>query len=241
MEMRVLHVPPRLRVSTALICFCVPLAALEVVISSRVPWWRLPYKVIGFWSLTAFLLSCPLCFWLLQGKKWAFQFFAAFGLTWVVASASMAMRFKHPPLGFFAIFLACYFGTLLYWLMNELKQTYFDPQLKWYQGLPKPIPGLRCRITLAGTKTREDFRVSRIDQQGVFVFSDRSVQEGFESPGSARLELSFRDREVICEGLPMVALTRGRAVGFRFQAMTPDLNKKLGDFVENLRGEGYVE
>ena len=55
MEMRVLHVPRAFGLDRPDLFLCAARGGLEVVIASRTPWWRLPYKVISFWSLTAFL------------------------------------------------------------------------------------------------------------------------------------------------------------------------------------------
>ena len=39
----------------------------------------------------------------------------------------------------------------------------------------------------------------------------------------------------------MAILERAEGAGFQFQRMPADMRKELGDFVETLRGEGYVQ
>jgi hypothetical protein len=50
----------------------------------------------------------------------------------------------------------------------------------------------------------------------------------------------FRDRQIECQGRPILSLGQGGGGGIQFLGATDDLNKDIGDFVELLRGEGYV-
>jgi hypothetical protein len=43
-----------------------------------------------------------------------------------------------------------------------------------------------------------------------------------------------------CDAETITLLSGGRGIGLRFKALKPDVKKDLGDFVEKLRGEGYV-
>ncbi len=130
------------------------------------------------------------------------------------------------------------------WLRNELDRSYFDPQMKWFQGFPKAIPGLTCEMEWNGKKG--DFRVSRIDKEGTFLFFDQHASknqvelERMKSGQAAELVFKFRERQIKCQGVPVRSFGTGVGVGLQFSKVLPDARKDLGDFVELLRGEGYV-
>ena len=57
-------------------------------------------------------------------------------------------------------------------------------------------------LSIPSWNARAALRVSRIDSDGLFVFSDRpAAAPEFAAP--AELVLSFRDREVRCRGVPV--------------------------------------
>ena len=123
-------------------------------------------------------------------------------------------------------------------------RSFFDPRLSWYQGMPKPIPGLRCRL-----EKSLDLDVCRLDQDGAFLFYSANPSQDGKSQGVlpgllAKRRLSmvfyFRDRQVECQGIPILSLKDGRGMGVQFLGATDDLNKDIGDLLEFLRGEGYV-
>jgi hypothetical protein len=55
------------------------------------------------------------------------------------------------------------------------------------------------------------------------------------------LVFDFRNRELRCRGRMARAVPDRMGAGFRFVELGADARKEVGDFVENLRGEGYVE
>jgi hypothetical protein len=241
--MRVILVPARLRLAAALLFLCVPLAAIETVIVTRAPWWRLPYRSIGIWSASVFLISLPLSAWLMRGNRWALRVLQLFFAVWLSLNVSVALRTHNPGLGFYSLLLLGLFGSITFWIQHELGRSFFDPRMRWYQGLPKPMPGLSCKVAWGDREV--DCRVGRLDREGVFVFRN-------DGPGAppaltalrpdvrSELTFSFRERSITCSGLPMRALDGGRGAGFQFEGLAPDLRKQLGDFIETLRGEGYV-
>jgi hypothetical protein len=236
--MTVLSVPGRLRVATLVLLLSIPLAALQTVIATRAPWWRLPYKSMGVWAIAVAMICIPLGGWLAYGKRWAYGLTAMFAFFWLVLSAWIALRLRYPTLGFFALFLLVYFGVLLLWLRSEIGRSFFDPQLPWYQGAPKPMPGLRCQLLLSEKRTI-DVKVGRLDAEGVFIFADTGVP-ALRARQKVEIEFTLRDRTVRCHGYPMRALIGGLGFGLQFRKLSPDLRKELGDFVESLKGEGYV-
>jgi hypothetical protein len=126
-----------------------------------------------------------------------------------------------------------------------MDRAFFNPKLKWYQGLPKPIPGLKC-VVRHGDHERE-LRVGRIGADGAFLFSNGAVLTDLidwklrhRSRVKTELNFIFRNRQVHCQGLPVRVLEGNQGAGFQFCGMTPDTLKEMGDFIEVLRGEGYV-
>jgi hypothetical protein len=237
--MMVLSIPIRLRIATGALFLCIPLIALEVAVATRSPYWRLPLKNMGYWALSFGLICIPLSVWITSAKKWAFTLSSGLALAWIIATAWVALSSQYPPMGFFAVFLLGFFFVTLSALNCELRRSFMDPQLTWYQGLPKPIPGLKCSIEL-GERT-SDFKVSRIDLDGAFLFSSEfDWKKGISISERKKLDLTFyfKDRKFACSGVPIVSIDQG--LGVQFFNISADLYKEIGDFVELLRGQGYV-
>lgn len=241
--MRVILVPVRLRLVAASLFFCVPLVALETVIVTRAPWWKLPYQSIAIWSASIFLLILPLSIWFMRGRSGAARALEVFLSVWLVLNAWVAANSRSSALGFFTLLLLGLFGAWIAWARYELGRSFFDPRMSWYQGLPRPMPGVTCRV--AWSDRELDCRVSRLDRQGAFIFQS-SLQSGEEPLTTLRtdvrseLTFRFRERTVRCTGVPVRALAGDRGAGFQFDGLAPDLRKQLGDFIEALKGEGHV-
>lgn len=241
--MRVILVPTRLRLAAALLFACVPIAALETVVVARAPWWRLPYQSIFVWSASVFLIVLPLSIWLMRGRAGALRALELFFVTWLVLNAWVAARTRNPALGFMTIFLLGLFGAWIAWARHELGRSFFDPKMRWFQGLPRPLPGLRCEVAWGDRQI--DCQVSRLDREGAFVFQPTSrasepALTALRTDVRSDLTFRFRDLSVRCPGLPVRTLDGERGAGFQFDGLPPDLRKQLGDFIEVLKGEGYV-
>jgi hypothetical protein len=203
---------------------------------------------MGYWALTFALISIPLMDWIMSAKKWALNLCALFAGVWIFSSFWMTLQIDYPQLGFFTLFLFLYFVILLMSLKYEMGRSFFDPGLRWYQGMPKPIPGLKCRINKLETRSEKsgDLDVCRLDQDGVFLFY--STKEGkltgllpsFFVERRLKITFYFRDTQVECQGTPILSLNNGTGAGIQFLGAGDDQNKDMGDFVELLRGEGYV-
>jgi hypothetical protein len=242
--MNVLSVPLRLRLAVGALFLCIPFIAIEVAIATRAPWWKLPYRNMSYWALSFALICIPLSVWLVAAKKWAFKITFALSGVWIFISVWVAIRMQYPPLGFFAIFLLFCCFVVLNWLKQEMERSFFDPQMSWFQGLPKPIPGLQCQL-MSGEKI-VDLRVGRIDRDGVFVFSQveggkpSTVLSSLLEKRKLEMVFNFRDRRIACQGTPTLSVGLGIGAGIQFMWVSADLRKEIGDFVEVLRGEGYV-
>jgi hypothetical protein len=242
--MTVLSVPIRLRLAAFTLLMSLPLVAFEVALVHRAPIWNLPYRNMGYWTIAFGLLAIPLTAWLVGAKKWALPMTSLLLSVWLLVSAWLAFKMQYPPLAFFTLLLLI-FGTLdLIWLKHELERSFFDPQIAWYQGLPKPIPGLVCQ--LGNGENALNLRVSRIDHDGVIVFMQNKKEESgsalsqFLTKKQLEMTFIFRERQVACIGVPTLAMDRGIGAGIQFSKISSDQRKDMGDFVELLRGEGYV-
>lgn len=135
----------------------------------------------------------------------------------------------------------------LTWLRRELGRSFLDPRIYWFQSLPKPIPGLKCRV--GGSGDSEDLAVSRLDGDGAFVFVPYSMQRNLhpfkthlkshQGRKKFPLEFEFRGSRLSCFGNPVIHLNRGIGAGFQFLVSSADARKEIGEFVERLRGEGH--
>lgn len=244
--MVVISVPTRLRLIALALLIPIPLICLEVSIVARVPIWQLPYRNIGYWALTFTLISVPLVVWITSAKKWALHLCTVLAGFWVLVSAWMTFHIGYPQLGFFTLFLFLFFTVLLLSLKYEIGRSFFDPELPWYQGMPKPIPGLKCQLFSLQKEKSLELDVCRLDQDGAFLFCSTkdgksvSLLPSLLAYRKVGMTFYFRDREVECQGVPVLSLGQGTGAGIQFLGASDDLNKDIGDFVELLRGEGYV-
>jgi hypothetical protein len=240
--MKVISTPTKLRVVTAMMALWIPIAALEVIIISRAPWWNLPWQAIQLWTVAATLLCVPLALSILAGKRWSLYLTGILGALWCVLSGWIALRNENPSLGFFTLLLILLWLIHLLWIHHEMGRSYLDPHLPWFQGLPQAISGLECELN-PGAENSARLRASRLDLDGVFAFSGQNETAMPALNGSKFSDLIFRfkDREVRCRGKIISALSGNQGFGFQFMELAPDARKELGDFIEMMRGEGYVE
>ena len=231
--MTVISAPSRLRWAACFLFWSVPIAACEVLTISRHAFESLTVPV-GFAAGVSVVLS----YGFLRGRVWALPGTATVLAMWCLVSVWMAARMKLPSLGFFSVFLLLGSGALLHWLKSELGRSFFDPMMSWFQGVPQAIPGVSCRLNVGDFES--EFQVCRVDNEGAFLFAQNGLLPRI--PGSkAELEFHFRERQIRCHGTMMRVFARGaQGAGFQFKDMSPDTKKELGDFVELLRGEGYV-
>ena len=221
----------------------IPIAALEVWAISRQSYWQLAIKPVEIWSGVAALITIPLMFWMSRVKKWALAIAVVVFGVWIFSSAWVAVRLKYPGLGFFTVGLAVIFTLALLWIRFEMTRSFLDPQLRWYEGIPRSLPGLSC--TLEHSAESRLFCVSQIDLDGVFLVPDTLNGGSKEVESSARdlvnLKIKFRDSEIEIRGVVRNIVRNSRALGVQFTHLDPDLKKEVSHFIESLRGEGYVQ
>jgi hypothetical protein len=232
--MRVVSLPLKLKMAAIVLLLAIPFAGLETVLVAKAPWWHLPLHSIEIWCLATAMLVVPLISWILAGRGWAVKVTGVAGIVWCVLSAWVSIRTRDTVLALFTVSLGLAWYLYFQWLKRETGRSYFDPRISWYQSLPKPLSGVVCKLA-SGDKARE-VRVSRIDHDGAFLFSERG---GIAMKDVLALVFSFRGREIHCRANAVKLMDDGMGAGVRFVGMSPDERKELGDFLEMLRGEGH--
>ncbi|MCM2277601.1 MAG: hypothetical protein NDJ89_05950 [Oligoflexia bacterium] len=238
--MQVLSAPFTLRAARVAFWASALLAAAETLVVSRAPWWRMPYRDMLVSAAAAIAVTGPLGWWMSRGRNWAWSASAVISALWLLLTLGMSLRMRSPSLGYFTIFLGVYLTAVLAWLRAEMGRSYLDPELRWFQGLPKAIPEVSCELGSTA------FRVCRLDREGTLIFasdgktSERQALDAAVASGNTELVFRFRARVLRCAARPMSRLDRAVGAGFRFGKLVPDTRKELGDFIEMLEGEGYV-
>jgi hypothetical protein len=241
-DMQMVFVPSGLKRAIQALILCVPLAAFEVILVKRAPWWRLPYQQIAYVCAPVFVMCVIISILLFKGRRIGWYAMAVLGGLWFLSSGWMALRLHYPSLGIFGLILGGLLLAHLSWLKLELGRSFIDPKMHWYEGLPRPVPGLSCEFE------RSEYRVARLDREGVFIFRDNlrgTVPQAaqFGKPENFELLLTFREKQARCVGVPVCIFNRmgsESVIGIKFRDMSADSRKLLGDFVEALKGEGYV-
>ncbi len=240
--MRVLSVPKGLRVSASLLMFCVPFAIFQVILVTEAPSWKLPYRAIGVAGETAALLAAYLAYKLIRGRLGSIIFVAGAGALWGLASFWHSIAFGKPAHGFFAILLMLYWGLLSMRLWKEWSRSYFDHKMKWYPGVPRPLPGVECVLNPGDRGV--PVHGARLEMDGAFLRNGQKGILGLRDEREVEMMFSYKGRRISCRGAPVRSIDasdgRDLAVGIQFRGMSADARKELGDFVEVLRGEGHV-
>lgn len=202
--------------------------------------WGIPL-VVGFFLVSLLLV---------QGSVWSARILTFLAALWIGIVAFQAVVLWNFWLGIFLFILSFYFIFMIWLLRRELRRSYEIPRIPWYQGMPQALPALICELDPTGTPplSAAILKVSRIDSEGTFIyFDDRKKDEDRRKQLKQRfqakkivLKIRCKERTVLCQGTPVRILNKGDGIGVRFSSMHPDGKKELGDFVEWLKGEGYV-
>lgn len=249
--MSVFSVPLRLRFAALLAFLAVPVIVLQVVLVSKAPWWNLPLEQMRLWAFASGIVILPLSLALGHGKRWALILINALAGAWIAVSIFLAFRYESFWMALIVIAIVLFWILFWLWVRHEMNRSFFNPQVEWYQGLPKPIPGLKCQADVSvlakgkGAAQKIAFNVCRLDQDGAFIFFDRNKVSGAKAKivpqkKKVSLEFKFKDTKLSCFGAPVKKMRAGLGIGIRFVDLNPDLRKELGDFIERLKGEGYV-
>lgn len=248
--MRILKTPTRLKWAVALLFLSVPLSILQIFVAARAQWWSLPLRQILVIGCLVGMICGFFGTFIIRGKRWAVTCVNIASICWTLFSALHAFRMEHYGLAFYSVFIAFYGLTLAFFLSLETQRSFFDPRMKWFQGAPEKIPGLKCRFMESDANL--ELKVGRFDEDGAFLYADAQAQSEklkalLSDKKSAKKLLKlvnvgfeFQNRKIQCSGNVISVLEYGAGVGIQFRAMDFDSRKDLGDFVEGLKGIGYV-
>jgi len=235
--MLLLRIPRRLKIASWVPVLGGPLAALQVVLHYRAPWWNLPHIYMALLGGVVALGCLILGQFASRGRAWGFWGLLIFALSWVSWSVYESIMGSHFWLGIHTLGLSAFWVISLQWIHFELSRSFYDPQMFWYQGTPTPIPGVQC--TLKGVSGEDsDFRVCRLEWDGAFLYGGQGY--GFLSKDSSvEMEFSYRGWKTSCRGMPVRAFGDRTGLGVKFYGNSLDAQKELQDFVERIRGAGH--
>lgn len=234
--MDVIQRPPRVWFLILFLTLILPLGLAQSVLLSTHPWWAIPLRTVGvsvaLWLAWVLILGGAI-YRLRPWVKWGLP---ALGAFWMITLCYFAFERRSFSLGLLALVGLGYWVSLGIWIVAEWGRSYLTPNLKWYEGPPPPLPGLKC--SLQGTV----LRAHRLDEQGIFVFADPKASELFSTDKKIELSLGYGELSIQCQAVPIVRWERSSEVGIglRFVAPTADARKELGDLLERLRVHGYV-
>jgi hypothetical protein len=247
--MKLVHAPRSLLLSSLAVFLFVPLAVITAGVFSRHVWWDLPIHELQTVGWIVLVLVAPVSWRLAMGRAGTWITLA------VVCSGTCLFLFFRALLAggtiqaLWSVVVAAVCVGVLGWTRFEQKKSYFDPKMNWFEGRPQAIPGLQVRI-LMNEGAPAVLRVCRLDQDGLFAYSSY----GSIFPDSrVELELYLGDphheRRARIKGdvvrqfekRSVNRLSGDWGVGVRFHPQTPDETKDFRDFLEVLRGEGYID
>ncbi|MBU6374801.1 MAG: hypothetical protein KGQ59_02290 [Bdellovibrionales bacterium] len=246
--MRVIHLPRSLLLSSSALFVLVPVAVLTRAVFSSHAWWDPPLAELALCGWATLGVVAPISWRLAMGRRGAWEMLAVVSVLvcgfLVLRSAWMGAAAQ----ALWAVMTSALCVALLFWTRSELNRSYFNPNLSWFQGVPRAIPHLYAVILGLPEKARE-LRVSRLDEKGLFAFSlSGSITPSIDVELELRYGEPHEARRTRVKG-SVVRQFEGRAskgdsgdwgIGVRFHPQNPDESKEFHDFLGALRGEGYI-
>jgi len=247
--MKVIRAPRALLASSAAVYLLVPVAVFTAGIFSSHVWWDLPIAELHAAGWIALAFVAPISWRLVMGRRGAWHALATGCILLCVGLLLRAAWIRGTLQGLWAVGVSAFCTALLAWIRQEQCRSYFDPQMPWYQGLPIAIPRLTAVVTSGVVPDGRELQVCRLNSEGLFAFS----RFGAIVP-ETQVELELRhgdpheERKTRIKGI-VVRQFEGRSskresgdwgLGIRFHPQEPDAKKELLDFLEVLRGEGYI-
>jgi len=132
------------------------------------------------------------------------------------------------------------------WLERQLARAQYDPDVKWYEGLPKLFP--RVHIEVFWNEEWHQASLRKIDDFGLFLFLQKSESQVEEfrlnrqsRAASLPVKIRYRDHQFEGEaGLKSVFLDRWLGMGLQIRPKDLYHFTQYGKIVQNLKGEGYA-
>jgi len=153
---------------------------------------------------------------------------------WLLISIGLVFKQTTFWIAISALMVLAYLIASSYYWWNEYSRSFIKPARAWYQGLPWLIPSLECRVQ------EGIFKVSRMDREGVYLFSKESLKVALNTQQAQELVFSLGGNHSIkLKGRVLHRASDFYGYGVKFLFDSMDEQKDLGDFIERLKGLGY--
>ncbi len=184
-----------------------------------------------FWVLGGAFILAIIIWQILSFKQVALSFFTLMAVIWLALSL-WYMFLKHS-----LVLAAITLGVVFYdmvsiFLIQRMRlRAPFRPRCAWHETYPAAMPYLEA------SWNGELYRVSSFDASGVFLF-----RHEYGAPlAVGELKLTFHEQSMYMRGRILTHLDRCHGVGILFTEVDADRIKACADFLEKLRGRGYVQ
>ena len=233
--MKIIKVPNNLFFITSILILTIPISTIEQILLHNAEWRNLPYEKMVFNALISGVIFIPIATLICHGYKIALNLALFIGVIWCIKNTWLSFSTGLFWYLIFNVFFISYWIFTYFIIRKELKKSFLDPKMHWYQGLPKHIPSLKSSVE------KNEFRVARIDRDGAFIFNKNKKSNINLHPEMKKHTISFKYRgnQISCKCEVISTLKRGVGYGVRFSDLSWKENKQLGDFIEKLYGEGY--
>lgn len=157
-----------------------------------------------------------------------------------------ALRDKNfVQMGFGIASMLAFLGAF-HWLEKQMAKAQFNPDIQWFEGLPRFFPKVQIDICWEEKWYRGSLR--RIDDQGMFLFLQQSEEESKKlrvnkAVKNSVLPVKLQYREHVFVGdAKLQSVFYERWLGMGLQICPKDLYHftQYSKIVQNLKGEGYA-
>lgn len=189
------------------------------------------------------ILSAIVCTLFLIHEKIGFSVFRVTTVIWILASSWVAIRFGFMNVGFTSLFVAMFATFLDRELKLDFSKSYLAPQLTWYEGLPRNLPGVFSTEVItseASNLNRLNLGVCRFDSEGVAVFLNDRRESQSVLPSQIRVRIDFQSLSIELDCGLVRTFLGGRVGGYIFNRIQGDQLKALKEIVEQVRKYGYA-
>ena len=210
---------------------------LHVAISSRAPYWDLPWERIILAIAIALAATLFLQWCVFTLKFWALHVLRVLLVSLCLAYAVQAFMMGYFWYSCFALACPFFFYTLSAGLEREMRRSFLDPRQAWFEGRPQVLPRLSC-IWAEGQDWSA--QVSRMDREGTFIVLPQGRSSGLHGTMAVELLFSYGESQARSRGRVIRTMDQGRGFGVKVEGMNFEETQRWGDFVEQVRGKGYV-
>ncbi len=240
--MKVLSAPKGIKRSL-LGAFLFPFIVTGQAVLYRPEWlWTQPERNLLPWLGVSLLVIVIFSLFILNGSLFARRAFEVSALIWILFTLAVGVGAHRFWLSLSALPLTGIAAIVTRRLRDQWDRASFDPHCPWYARVPDPLPELSASIK------GFDCRLSRLDSDGLFVFSDQNGRDGdfrnwvktLRARDRVPIAVALGGESVSCSGRPIRLLRDDSGVGFEFVFENFEQEKRLGDLIERARGRGYV-